>query len=318
MNQLVDTNTITARLASLSEPIRLRTCRLLERQELSVGEVARVLQLPQSTVSRHLKILSEAGWLIRRSEGTATLYRLVLDDLTTGARTLWVTVRDQMDDDATHQQDLRRLEAVLAERRTDSQTFFGQVANEWDQLRGELFGRHFTAPALLSLIPRGWTVADFGCGTGNVAAWLAPHVNEVIAIDRADAMLKAAQKRLAEHENVRFLKSSIEDVSLEDSAVDAATCLLVLHFIEDPLPALREMNRVVRPGGRVLVVDMYTHDRSTFRHSMGHLHTGFAPEAMCDLLLEAGFEDPIVVPLPTDPNARGPGIFAASATAPGA
>ena len=316
MNQLVDTNSITTRLASLSEPIRLRIGRLLERQELSVGEVAKVLQLPQSTVSRHLKVLSEAGWLVRRSEGTATLYRLVLDELPRGPRDLWITVREQMDDHTTLEQDLRRLEAVLAERRTDSQTFFGQVAGEWDQLRGDLFGHHFTAPALLALMPADWAVADFGCGTGNVAAWLAAHVREVIAIDRAAPMLNAARANLAHLGNVRFVESTIEDVPLKDASVDAATCLLVLHYLDDPMPALREMRRVIRPGGRVLIVEMYPHDRSTFRHSMGHVHPGFDAAEMSRMLKDAGFVGSHVMPLPTDPNARGPSLFAASAATP--
>ncbi|MCH8066054.1 MAG: winged helix-turn-helix transcriptional regulator [Chloroflexi bacterium] len=146
------TNLITDRLAALSEMLRLRICRLLERQELSVGEIARVVQLPQSTVSRHLKVLSSAGWLDRRAEGTATMYRLVLDDLEPEARVLWLAVRDQLGGDVQVEDDSRRVEAVVAERRTDSVSFFGRIAGEWDDVRAELFGDEFTTRALLALL----------------------------------------------------------------------------------------------------------------------------------------------------------------------
>src|SRR5690606_35583909 len=105
---------VTDRLAALAEPIRLRIARLLESEELTVGEVAKVVQLPQSTVSRHLKLLGEGGWLARRNVGTATLYRLVLDDLGPESRALWLTVRGQMTETPDLSEDARRLSAVLA------------------------------------------------------------------------------------------------------------------------------------------------------------------------------------------------------------
>ena len=131
---------IHERLAALSEPIRLRIARLVAAEELSVGEVAKVLQVPQSTVSRHLKLLAETGWIGRRSEGTATLYRLHADDLPPEIRPIWLAVKDQAAEPET-KDDLLRLEAVLAERRTDSLAFFGRVGGEWDHVRDELFGR---------------------------------------------------------------------------------------------------------------------------------------------------------------------------------
>jgi DNA-binding transcriptional ArsR family regulator len=103
---------LTDRLAALSEPVRLRVCRLLEREELSVGEVSKIVQMPQSTVSRHLKLLTEAGWTRKRAEGTATLYRLTLDDLPEPSRRLWVTVREEVEDDAHAADDDHRLRAA--------------------------------------------------------------------------------------------------------------------------------------------------------------------------------------------------------------
>lgn len=305
---------VTDRLSALSEPIRLRIIRLLEAEELSVGEVARAVQLPQSTVSRHLKVLADGDWLTRRNEGTATYYRMVLDDLAPDARALWVTVRDQLGQSSELAEDLRRLETVIAERRTDSRSFFGRVAGQWDELRSELFGQRLTPITLLSLLSSDWVVADIGCGTGNASEWLAPYVGRVIAIDQSEPMLEAAHKRLSDVENVEFRTGQLEELPLEDASVDAAVCLLVLHHMDEPEEALREMRRVLRSdraGGMALVVDMVEHDREEYRHAMGHQHLGFSRERIESMLREAGFEDVKYRVLPTETSAKGPGLFAA-------
>lgn len=306
------------RLAALSEPIRLRLAKVLESSDLSVGEVARVMQVPQSTVSRHLKVLADAGWISKRAEGTAAYYRLVLDDLPPDARALWITIREQLAhaEEAALDEDARRLQGVLADRRTDSVSFFGRVSGEWDAVRAELFGNSATLRAMLALLPRDWTVADIGCGTGNAAELLAPHVREVIAVDQSQPMLQAARKRLAGISNVRFLDGPIEALPLPDAAVDAAICLLVLHHVREPGDAMSELRRVIRPGGRLLVMDMCSHDRAAYRNTMGHVHLGFSPAQIMSWFTEAGFVGSRITPIPPEPNARGPGLFVAVGEAP--
>ncbi|MFM9956783.1 MAG: ArsR/SmtB family transcription factor [Phycisphaerales bacterium] len=301
------------RLAALSEPLRLRLCRILAGHELSVGEVSKVVQLPQSTVSRNLKVLSDAGWLEKRAEGTATLYRLVLDEVSPEARGLWVAVRVELEraGDAVHAEDDRRVETVLLERRTDSVSFFGRVGGEWDALRGELFGGSFTALGLLGLLPREWVVADIGCGTGNAAELLAPYLREVVAVDQSGPMLDAARMRLKDVKNVRFADGPIEALPLGDSSVDAAVCVLVLHHVRELADGMGELFRVVRTGGRLLVIDMFEHDRETYRHTMGHAHLGFSAERMKELMEAAGFRNVRITPIRGDAEAKGPGLFAA-------
>ncbi|MEM9082325.1 MAG: metalloregulator ArsR/SmtB family transcription factor, partial [Planctomycetota bacterium] len=261
MKQITESSIpVTDRLSALSEAVRLRIVRLLEQQELSVGEVAAVVQLPQSTVSRHLKQLANAGWVAKRPIGTATFYSLVLDDLPEPARDLWTAIRSGIDtDDPDIQEDNRRVRAVLDNRKSDSRSFFGRIAGEWDEIRLELFGEHFTSLGLLALIPPTWTIADFGCGTGNATELLAPYVGKVIAIDQSQPMLEAAQKRLGKRDNVEFLEGAIESCPLNTNAVDAAVTVLVLHHLPDPAEAIREMARVTKPGGLVLAVDMHAH-----------------------------------------------------------
>ncbi|CAG1001178.1 putative S-adenosylmethionine-dependent methyltransferase [Phycisphaerales bacterium] len=307
--------TLVDRLASLGDPVRLRLLRLVEGQELSVGEIGKVVQLPQSTVSRHLKTLADAGWLARRHEGTATLFSLVPDDLTSDARTLWAAVRGQVDSQDELKEDQKRLRAVLAERRTDSQSFFGRHGGEWDDLRNELFGGRFTSVALLSLIHRDWVIADLGCGTGNAAEFLAPFVERVYAVDQSGPMLTAARQRLERVVNVDFVEAAIETTGLADASVDAAVCVLVLHHVEDPASALGEMRRILRRGrggGKVLIVDMLSHGREEYRRLMGHKHLGFSKDEMTRMMTEAGFVDCLYHELPEEPDAKGPGLFAAT------
>lgn len=304
------------RLAALAEPLRLRMVRLLENRELTVGELAKVLQTPQSTVSRHLKVLSQAGWLSRRAEGTATMYQLLLDDLPPSVRPLWVAVREQSASRAQADEDDRRLEAVLAERRLDSRSFFGRVAGDWDNVRGELFGHGFTARALLGLLDPSWVVADLGCGAGNAAEHLAPFVARIIAVDQSEPMLKAAQARLERHTNIDFRLGDLESLPIDDESIDAAVTILVLHHLAEPGAALREMHRALRPGGVAMLVDMVAHDRNDYRRTMGHKHLGFGFDHIKIELEQAGFEKIRILPLPSNPNAKGPGLFLATARRP--
>lgn len=300
-------------LAALADEVRLRICRLLECQELSVGEVARVFQGAQSSMSRHLSALHEAGWVQRRAAGTATLYRLSPDDLPAPAMPIWAAIRPQVIADPAAAEDDRRLASVLAERTADTKTFFGRVGGEWAEIRRELFGRHFTAGGLLALLPRGWVVADLGCGTGDAAEVLADHVKQVIAVDQSPEMLHAGRARLGHRSNVAFLEGSLESLPMKDRSVDAAVALLVMHHVSDPRAALREMWRVIRPGGRVLILDMVAHDRDEYRTTMGHAHLGFDAQGIEDLLHGGGFVSPRVTLLPPAPEGKGPGLFVASA-----
>ncbi len=306
---------ITERLADLSELIRLRLLRLLEQDELSVGEIAKVVQLPQSTVSRHLKLLADGGWVVRRALGTATYYRVIQDELAPPVRALWQTVREHLGDGSEWAEDARRLAAVLAERRDDSVAFFGQLAGKWDDLRRSLFGSAFTAESLLALVPGDWIVADLGCGTGNGSECIAPYVKKVIAVDQSEPMLKAARKRLSGFKNVEWRLGTLEDPPLDDAAVDAAMCLLVLHHVEDPAAALVNMRRILRAdkgGGVAVIVDMIEHDRAEYKHDLGHRHLGFSESAITGLLKKSGFQQIRFRELPSDPEGKGPGLFVAT------
>ena len=305
--------TVFTHLPVLGDLTRCRMLLLLERHELTVAEICTVMQIPQSTVSRHLKALADGGWVSGRAEGTSRLYRALRDELDPAAQRLWELVREQITDTKSALQDGRRLQQVLAERRSKSQQFFTTSAGQWDKLRGELFGRSFHLSALLGLLDPDWTVGDLGCGTGQVAAALAPWVRQVIAVDESAAMLQAARRRVRELTNVEVRRGDLERLPIADASLDAVTCVLVLHHLPAPELALAEAARVLRPGGRLLLADMMPHDREAYRHQMGHVWLGFSDAEITRCLAEAGFEAIRLQPLPPDPSAQGPTLFAAAA-----
>ena len=156
-------------LAQLGDLARVRLLWLVELAELGVGvgELATAAQLPQSTVSRHLKALQEHGWIVKRLEGTSSYYRL-RQELDPDLRRLWETTRDRVAEGPAFADDEARLTEVLSNRRTDSQAFFGRIGGEWHELRRELFGTGFGAEAMLGLLDPDCVIGDLGCGTGDV------------------------------------------------------------------------------------------------------------------------------------------------------
>jgi len=303
------------RLSALADPIRGRLLLVLERQELTVREIQAALQLPQSTVSRHLKVLADHGLVFTRSEGTSNWYRMPARELDPGVRRLWHAVRDEVAGSAAARRDGERLQRTLAGRHLTSQRFFASAAGQWDRLRRELFGDRIELLALLGLLDEGWTVGDFGCGTGTLTAALAPFVARVIAVDESAAMLKAARHRTRDLSNVEVRPGNLEQPPVVPGELDAALLVLVLHHATDPLTILAGVRRTLKPGGKLLVVDMQPHEHVEYREQMGHQWLGFEEPALRGWLEEAGFDRARLVSLPSDSSARGPALFAATATA---
>jgi len=302
---------IFGQMTALADPTRSRLLLALERNELTVNELRSILQLPQSTISRHLKMLSAEGWVEARAEGTSRYYRFASDSLDPASRRLWQIVRDEIMHSSAADHDARRMQAVLAERSTRSQQFFSTSAGQWDRMRLELFGKRADV-ALLGLLDESWSVADLGCGTGAITQTLAPFVERVIAVDESSAMLSAATKRLRGIENVDIRNGRLEALPLADGEVDVALLFLVLHYVAEPARVISEAVRVLKPSGRLLVLDMMPHDRQDLRQTMGHVWQGFDSTTLGSWMQAAGLEGYRYNPLPADPDAKGPMLFAAS------
>jgi ubiquinone/menaquinone biosynthesis C-methylase UbiE/DNA-binding transcriptional ArsR family regulator len=296
------------RMTALADTTRSRVLLVLERHELTVNEIRSVLQLPQSTVSRHLKVLADHGWVVSRPEGTSHRYRMT-DKLESSVRRLWHLVREQVVATSAAAQDSRRVQSVLAHRRTQSQKFFSSAAGQWDRLRSELFGSRSDIMGFLGLIDESWQVGDLGCGTGQLSEIIAPFARSVIAVDDSAAMIAAARKRLVSFDNVSVRAGSLEALPIDDASLDVALVFLVLHYVVEPELAIAEAHRVLKPGGRLIIVDMMPHDRQELVDEMGHVWRGFSEEQLSALLHSAGFPGWRYHPLPADASARGPALF---------
>ena len=304
---------ILEHMSALSDPTRCRMLLILEKHELTVSELCAVLQMPQSSVSRHLKTLADDKWVSSRRDATSRYYTMPLDDLDSAATRLWPLIREQVASTSAAAHDERRLRGVLDRRRATSQEFFATAAGKWDRLREGLFGDTFYLWAVLGLIDPTLTVGDLGCGTGQLTETIAPYVRRVIAVDGSGEMLDAARRRLAELHNVDVRKGELETLPIENGELDAAMLSLVLHYSPDPSRTLIEVARVCRPGARILVVDMLPHHHEEYQRQMGHVWLGFSEKQIVKFLTAAGFERARVRALPVDPEAKGPALFAAIA-----
>ena len=310
----IDHDSIHNRLGSLAEPTRTRLLALLAKHELSVGELCAAAQLPQSTVSRHLKLLLDEGWVVSRPEGQSRYYRLATD-LEPSARQLWQVVVAAVDQGPEAAQDEARASQLLKSRRTRSQEFFSTAAGQWELVRSDLFGANAGMMGLLALLDRSWRVGDLGCGTGVIAHELAPFVGQVIAVDESSAMLATARARLRDLVNVELREGRLEALPMTSGELDAAVMSLVLHYVPEPVVALGEARRVLRDGGRIVVIDMMAHGRAEYREQYGHVWQGFTEEQLRAWLSEAGFGSVHITSLPAAAGAKGPLLLAASGTA---
>jgi ubiquinone/menaquinone biosynthesis C-methylase UbiE/DNA-binding MarR family transcriptional regulator len=304
--------TFLERVASLADAVRVRVLHVLSRHELGVAELCDVVQLPQSTVSRHLKALAEQRWIVGRREGTNRLYRMISDELEPAARKLWVVARDQTDAWPAVKQDRLRLDRVLRDRDVDGQAFFESAAGEWDRLRRELYGERFSVAAMLSLLPTDLIVADLGCGSGNLAFELASFVKTVIGVDSSAAMLKAAKRRTAGLANVDLRRGDLAAVPLQAGSCDAAIMVLALTYVPGPAAVVGELARILTPGGRGVIVDLLPHDRDDFRRRTGQVSLGLDPDRIAGWMTDAGMTGVTARPLEPEPNVKGPALFIAA------
>jgi ArsR family transcriptional regulator len=285
----------------------------LDQHELTVGELCAVLTLPQSTVSRHLKVLADERWLATRQEGTSRFYSrsAALDP---GAERLWSVVAEDLKATPDHRRDIGRLHDVIAQRRSKSREFFAGAAGSWDELRSELVGGAVGGGALLGLLDPDWVVGDLGCGSGHLTALLAPFVSRVVGVDASESMLARAQARLTDLANAELRLGELESLPLDDHTLDAAVLSLVMHHAPDPRRVLDEAHRVLNAGGRLLIVDLLPHERVEYRERMGHVWLGFSEAQVTDWLKGAGFSKVKFVSLSADPGAKAPELFGATGT----
>jgi len=273
------------RFRALGDETRLGLLCALLSEELSVGELSEVVQAAQPGVSRHLSALRDAGLVVARKQGVTTYYRL-----SPGEPLLEGALGGELKRRALELGLLPRVERVVARRRAKAEAFFDEQAESWDALRAQLLDQAAGLWALVPLIPRGLRVADIGTGTGGMLPLLSEFADSVVAVDISREMLRRARLRAKSIglDNVEFVKADLHDLPLDDASVDAAFATLVLHHAPDPGAAIREVARILRPGGSLVVVDLCAHGHEWLRDEQGDVWLGFTQSELAGHFGKAG------------------------------
>ena len=272
MQQLVD------RLKAIAEPTRLRIVELCAEGELAVSELTHILGQSQPRVSRHLKVLTDANIIVPMREGNWTFYRLERE-----ASNIAVPLLTHLNrDDPVIAGDRQRLEAVRRKRRQAADTYFSNHAPDWDAIRGMHVDASQVEQGLLALVPKGAFKVhlDIGTGTGRILTVLGKRVAESIGVDNSRAMLTIArdQTSRAGHTGVSLRLADMYALPLPDRSIDLVTIHLVLHYSDAPEQVVAEAARVLRPGGRLILVDFAPHQNEDLRQKHAHRRLGFSED----------------------------------------
>lgn len=271
---------------ALADETRLRLLGILARHELNVGEIVQVMGMGQSRISRHLKILMDAGFVVCKRDGLWAFYSTVANN---GAGALLQAVLDGLSKMPEHALDLEGVTRVLSERRQSTTRFFDGLAADWTRMSQEILGNFDLARHLLGALQEFETVVDLGCGPGLLLGTLAEQAHHVIGVDNSARMLEAAGALLPENSRVSLRIGDLEHLPLRDGEADAAVMSLVLHHLASPGAGIVEMGRVVRPGGRAVLAEFQLHDNETLRSRYGDRWLGFSPDDLWRWLEQAGF-----------------------------
>lgn len=285
-------DTLVARLRAIAEPSRLRMIALLSRGELTVSELVLVLGQSQPRVSRHLRLLTEAGIAERLPEGANVYYRLVTEG---GAGEISAFLRTMLPEaDPVLRRDRARLTEIKEARRLAIQKYFDDVSADWDRIRTLHLSEKEVEAAIVDAAgsARVGLMVDVGVGTGRILEILADRIERGIGIDNNRMMLNIARINL---ENAGIAHCSVREadvtaIPLPDASVDLVTVHQVLHYLTEPGMAIRECSRVLGPGGRLIIVDFAPHQLEHLRENFAHRRLGFSDEEMTAWVRHAGLD----------------------------
>jgi ArsR family transcriptional regulator len=281
---------LVAALKAAAEPTRLRILMLLAHGELVVKDLTRILGQSQPRLSRHLKLLVEAGLIERYREGSWVYFCLA--DRGVGAPVVSHLLALADRTDATALRDLERARGLQREREAAAQAWFRDHAGEWDRIRALHVAEAEVEAAMRAALGPGPfdLLVDLGTGTGRMLELFADRARRSIGIDANQAMLTHARANLARAglTGAHLRQGDIYQVPLEDGAADAVILHQVLHYLSDPAAALAEAGRLLKPGGQLLVVDFAPHALDFLREQHAHARLGFAREQVQGWLAEAG------------------------------
>lgn len=277
-------------LKALADPTRLQLLLLLEQTELTVQELTEVLDMGQSRISRHLKILAEAGLVAVKRQGTWGYYRQSQENQLFAE--IWRPLQSRLQVAPVQFEYRRRLAAVLDGRRRRSADFFERHARQWDALSSRVLPLANYLPALEAALSPCRVLLEVGLGTGGLLPLLRQRAERVVGVDQSQAMLQQASLRLAQLQlqGVDLRLGEMTHLPLADAEADGAVLNMVLHHAPQPEAVFRELARVVAPGGRVLVADLQRHEQEWVREDIADQWLGFEQAELLVWLETSGLE----------------------------
>ncbi len=283
---------ILKNLRLLADPSRLRILLLVEREELSVAELQEILGMGQSRISTHLAQLKNAGLLEDRRNGKSILYRLKQSALSNGFSEMLGVLRQAAAEIPEAEQDSEALRLALRRRQDKMRAYFDELAGKFG--RNYVPGRSWQglAETLLTLMPP-MVVADLGAGEGTFSQLLARRSKKVIAVDNSEKMVEYGRELAAKHgvKNLEYRKGDLEAVPIRDATVDLAFFSQALHHAQHPERAVAEAWRILKPGGRIVVLDLLRHSYEEARELYADLWLGFTEVEVTRFLRQAGFKN---------------------------
>jgi ArsR family transcriptional regulator len=281
----MDLQAATQHLRLLSDPTRVRLLLLLDREELSVAELAGITQLAQPRVSTHLARLKEAGLVADRRDGVFVYYRIARNAPDKALDELWQLLRENTSDPLL-QQDLERVQQVLSARAGEG-TWADSVAGDMERHYSPGRTWEATARGLVHLLEPG-DVLDIASGDGVLAELLAPRARSIVCLDISKRVAEAGRKRLSGYKNVSFELGDMHQLPLEDARFDTVLLMHALTYTANPAKVFSEVHRVMRPGGKLLAVTLEKHQHVKAVEPFNHVNLGFTVEQLESLCTGAG------------------------------
>jgi len=272
---------------ALADITRLRVLNLLMRHELNVNEIVSLMEMSQSRISRHLKILTDCGLLKYRRDGLWSFYSAGKEG---GGASLLGCLSDFIFSDRELSEDYERLRGVIEERYRQKAGFFDTLADDWDEIKHAIFGDFNISGAVSERIGRCDVAADLGCGTGELLPYIKQKAKKVIGVDKSPGMLEQAQRNVKLNgRGIELRIGEIEHLPMRDNEADVAVINMVLHHLLSPDAAIAEAARVLKNGGSLVIVDLDKHQNEQMREKYGHRWLGFRRKQVERWLSDAGF-----------------------------
>ncbi len=273
---------------ALSDETRIRLVNILLHHELKVGELVSILEMGQSRISRHLKILADAGMVKSLKEGVWGFYSICE---TGPGRGFIDAVRYLFEKDPILENDLIRARQIIEARSRNTMLFFNHIASDWDMLKREIIGPFDLRGAIFNGIGRYDVGVDLGCGTGELLESMKKHASNVIGVDSSPRMLEEARKRFStgSGKNIEIRLGEIEHLPMGDNEADLAVISLVLQYLDDPHAAICEVGRILKPAGDFFLAEFDRHGDETLKTVYGVKWLGFEEKTVKSWLENNGF-----------------------------